>query len=92
MTELAHRNWKLTLVALQAHWFFLLIDDRSNTSHSVSVDDFIIGDILAIKDVMLEDEQNVEKNREEPKAEFGHVAKNALPIVVVVSLQKKEQR
>ena len=46
-----------------------------------------MGKISSVEDVMLEHEENVEEDGEEAEAELGRVAKDARPVVVVVSDQ-----
>ena len=47
-----------------------------------------IRDIVLIETVVLDDEETVEQNREDPQAEFGGVAENVGELVVVEPLQE----
>ena len=51
---------------------------------------FLIFAFFPVKNVMLKNEENIEENWEEADAEFGHVAENRTPIVVIVRLQCNE--
>jgi len=59
--------------------------------HSIAIDNFIVGHTLAVENVVLKDEEDVEQNGEKAEAEFRRVAKNAVPVVVVVSLEEHLQ-
>ena len=61
-------------------------DASSDGPGPTSVDDLVVGEAVSIEDVMLEDEEDVEKDGEEAQAKFRHVTEDAAPVVVIVRL------